>query len=206
MKLALVPRTTEFYDLFTAAGENAARIAAKAEERFRTFPETNVSQQEIKTLEHEGDRLTREIIDLLNTQYITPFDRDDIYRLARAIDDIADHIENASELLGLYKVEGPMEQAVDQCRVLVASAQSLAEALGSLRHLKRVEPYLVKIKDLEDDGDRILRDAIAALFDDDGIDPRTIIRWKDIFEALEDAIDACDTAADFVGNIAVKNL
>lgn len=206
MKLALVPRTTEFFDLFTEAGQNAVEAARLAERRFREFPEGSVTQSEVKALEHHGDELTRQTIELLNTQYITPFDREDIYELAKAIDDVVDYIENASDLLGLYKVEAPMQQSTEQCRVLVESAQHLANALSELKHLRRVEPHIVEVKRLEDEGDRIVRDAIAALFEDEGVDPRTIIRWKDIFEALEDAIDACETAADLVGNIVVKNV
>src|SRR5947199_8279260 len=108
MKLALVPRTTEFFALFTAAGENALETARLAERRFRGFPERTVDQTEVKERETQGDELTREIVELLNRQYITPFDREDIYELAKAIDDVVDYIENASDLLGLYKVEAPM--------------------------------------------------------------------------------------------------
>jgi predicted phosphate transport protein (TIGR00153 family) len=206
MKLSLVPKTTEFYDLFTEAGENALETARKAQERFRSFPEASVTQDEIKQLENHGDELTRQIIELVNTQYITPFDREDIYELAKAIDDVVDFIENACDLLGLYRVEGPMEQAHAQCRVLVEAAENLAFSLAELRSVRQAERHLVAVKRLEDEGDRIVRDAIAALFEDDGVSPLTVIRWKDIFEALEDAIDACETAADVVGNIVVKNL
>jgi predicted phosphate transport protein (TIGR00153 family) len=205
MKLSLVPRTTEFYDLFTAAGENALATARKAEARFRTYPDHDVRQAEVKELENHGDDLTRQIIELLNTQYITPFDREDIYELAKAIDDVVDFIENASDLLGLYKVERAMEQALDQCRILVESAEHLATALSELRGFRNAQPHLVEVKRLEDEGDRVLRDAIASLFENH-VDAVTVIRWKDIFEALEDAIDACETAADVVGNIVVKNL
>jgi uncharacterized protein len=205
MKLSLVPRTTEFYDLFTAAGENALAAARQAQARFRTFPQAEVSQAEIKRLETEGDRLTEQIIVLLNTQYITPFDREDIYELAKEIDDVVDFIENASDLLDLYKVDRPMPQALDQCRVLVEAAEHLANALAELRGFRRAERHLLEVKRLEDEGDRIVRDAIANLFENH-VDPMTVIRWKDIFEALEDAIDACETAADVVGNIVVKNL
>jgi predicted phosphate transport protein (TIGR00153 family) len=205
MKLSLVPRTTEFYDLFTAAGANALVAARQAQARFRTFPQAEVSQAEIKRLETEGDRLTEQIIVLLNTQYITPFDREDIYELAKEIDDVVDFIENASDLLDLYKVDHPMQQALDQCRVLVEAAEHLANALAELRGFRRAERHLLEVKRLEDEGDRIVRDAIASLFENH-VDPLTVIRWKDIFEALEDAIDACETAADVVGNIVVKNL
>jgi predicted phosphate transport protein (TIGR00153 family) len=205
MRLALVPRTTEFYVLFTRAGENMLETARLAERRFREFPETGVDQKAVKELENRGDDLTREIIDLLNTQYITPFDREDIYQLAKSIDDVVDYIENASDLLGLYKVESRMEQSQEQSRVLVGAAEHLANALAELRHLRRAEPHIAGVKLLEKEGDRIVRAAIAALFDGHA-NSVEIIRWKDIFEALEDAIDACETAADLVGNIVVKNV
>jgi predicted phosphate transport protein (TIGR00153 family) len=206
VRFSLVPKTTEFYSLFIEAGENALETARRAEQRFRSFPEGPVTQHEIKQLENKGDELTRQIIELLNTQYITPFDREDIYELAKAIDDVVDFIENASDLLGLYRVEGPMEQAHEQCRVLVGAAENLAFALAELRSVRQAERHLVAVKRFEDEGDRIVRDAIAALFENDGVSPLTVIRWKDIFEALEDAIDACETAADVVGNIVVKNM
>ena len=206
MKLSLIPKTTEFFDLFTAAGENALKTARKADERFRSYPESTVTQEEVKDLENAGDDLTQQIIELLNTQYITPFDREDIYELAKAIDDVVDFIENASDLLGLYRVDGPMEESYEQCRVLVEAAENLAAALAELRGFRGAQRHLVQVKRLEDEGDRIVRDAIAALFEDDRVSPLTVIRWKDIFEALEDAIDACETAADVVGNIVVKNL
>jgi predicted phosphate transport protein (TIGR00153 family) len=205
MRLRLVPRTTEFYDLFTAAGENAVEVARLAQQRFRECPDPSVPQSAVKELEHRGDDLTHEIIELLNTQYITPFDREDIFQLARAIDDVVDNIENASEFLGLYKIEAPMEQAVDQCRVLLGATEHLAGALSELKTLRRAERHLPEVKALEDEGDRIVRDALAALFED-GADPLDVIRWKDIFEALEEAIDACETAANVVGNIVVKNV
>ena len=205
MRLAFVPKTTEFYDLFTRAGENLLATARLAEQRFREFPQTSVEHEQVKELENQGDDLTREIIDLLNTQYITPFDREDIYELAKEIDDVVDYIEHASELLDLYQVDSRMEQSVEQCRVLVEAAEHLSKALAELRQLRRVEQHIVQVKRLEDEGDRIERTAIAALFSE-GVDPLTVIRWKDIFEALEDAVDACETAADLVGNIVVKNV
>jgi predicted phosphate transport protein (TIGR00153 family) len=206
MKISLVPRTTEFYDLFTAAGENALAAARKAEERSRAFPERVVHQQEVKELENRGDELTRQIIELLNTQYITPFDREDIYELAKAIDDVVDYIENASDLLGLYQVGRAMDRSVELSRILVSAVENLSKAIAELRGLRNAERFLVEVKRLEDDGDRVLREAIASLFQDGEVDAMTVIRWKDILEALEDAIDAAETAADVVGNIVVKNL
>jgi uncharacterized protein len=205
MRLALVPRTNEFYDLFAEAGLNALETARATEQRLREFPDTSVSHERVKELETQGDRLTHDLIQLLNTQYLTPLDREDIYALATAIDDVVDHIEHASDLLGLYRIEAPMEQALEQARVLVAGADALARALATLRTPQAVRRHLVEVKRYEDEGDRIVRDAIAALFEDEDVSPRLIIRWKDIFEVLEQAIDACDRAAQVIGNIVVKN-
>jgi uncharacterized protein Yka (UPF0111/DUF47 family) len=205
MRLALVPRPAEFYELFTRAGENALEAAQKAEVRFREHPNSSVTQAELKEVEHAGDRITHDIIQLLNTQYVTPFDREDIYQLATAIDDVVDHIDEACDLLELYGVESAAKQALEQCRILVAAAEHLARALADLKSRKSVQQELVELKAMEDEGDRVVRDAIADLFRDPRIDPLVVIRWKDIFEGLEAAIDACETAANFVGNIVVKN-
>jgi len=205
MRLAFVPKTTEFYDLFTRAGQNLLETARLVEKRFAEFPEDNVRQADVKALEHKGDEVTREILELLNTQYVTPFDREDIYELAKAIDDVVDYMENASDLLGLYKVESRLDASLEQCKLLVEVAEHLAGALADLKHLRRADEHVVEVKRLEDEGDSVVRAGIAGLFDD-GSDPLMVIRWKDILEALEDAIDSGETAADLVGNIVVKNV
>ena len=205
MRLAFVPKTTEFYDLFTRAGENLLEAARLVERRFAEFPEDTVRQSEVKALEHQGDEITREILELLNTQYVTPFDREDIYDLAKVIDDVVDYMENASDLLGLYKVESRLDASLEQCRVLVEMAEHLHSALVDLKQLRRADKHVVEVKRLEDEGDRIVRSGIAGLFENN-TDPLVVIRWKDILEALEDAIDSCETAADLVGNIVVKNV
>ena len=205
MRLALVPRTSEFYDLFARAGANALEAARKAETRFREYPNGSVTQADVKEIEHTGDRITHDIIQLLNTQYVTPFDREDIYGLATAIDDIVDLIEEASDLLELYGTESATRHALEQCRILVAAVEWLERALRELKGFRRAQPALVEVKRLEDEGDRVVRDAIADLFRDARIDPLVVIRWKDIYDALEGAIDACETAANVLANIVVKN-
>jgi len=205
MRLALIPKTSEFYELFGEAGANALEIAKKAETRFGEYPNASVTQADVKELEHVGDRLTAEIIQTLNTHYVTPFDREDIYELATRLDDVVDHIEHACDLLELYSVQSPSRQALEQCRILVAATELLAAALAQLKSRQGVQERLVEVKRLEDEGDRVVRDAIAALFHDPRIDPLIVIRWKDIYEALEDALDACETAANVVANIVVKN-
>jgi uncharacterized protein Yka (UPF0111/DUF47 family) len=205
VRLSLVPRTSEFYDLFAQAGSNALEIARKTETRFREFPNSSVLQAEIRELEHAGDAITHDLIQLLNAQYVTPFDREDIYELATTIDDVVDHIDEAADHLELYGVEVMARAALDQCRILVGATSHLAAALADLRGRHRVQEELVQLKQLEDEGDRVVRDAIADLFRGATIDPLIVIRWKDIFEALEDAIDACETAGNVLGNVVVKN-
>ena len=205
MRLALVPRTAEFYDLFAAAGRNAHEAARLTEIRFRETPDASVAHARVKELETEGDRVTHDVFELLNTQYVTPFDREDVYALAKAVDDVVDNIDEASDLLDIYRIEAPMEQSLAQCRTLVDATAQLELALGALRNFRGANEAVGQIGRLEDEGDRIVRDGVAALFEDEDVDPRTMIRWKDVFEALERAIDACETAAHAVGNIVVKN-
>ena len=205
MRLSLVPRPTEFYDLFARAGANALECAQQTEIRFRDHPNSTVTQAHVKAIETAGDQITHDLIQLLNTQYVTPFDREDIYELATAIDDVVDYIEEATALLELYSVEQPTRQSLEQCTIIVAAAEHLAAALAGLKGLKTVQESLVQLKQKEDEGDRLVRDAIAALFHTEKIDPLVVIRWKDIYDALERALDACETAANVLGNIVVKN-
>jgi hypothetical protein len=205
MRISLTPRTSEFFTLFGKAGENALQVSRLVERRFREHPNSGITQEQVKKEETEGDAITRELITLLNTQYVTPFDRDDIYLLATEIDDVVDYLEEASDLLGLYGVEMPTRHAVEQCGIIVKACEQLAIACDNLKGMRGVQEALVQVKAHEDEGDRVLRDALAALFRDEAIDPLIVIRWKDIYEALERALDACETAANVVANIVVKN-
>ena len=205
MKLSFTPRTNEFFDLFTRAGENALEAARLNERRFREWPNPPVTQDDVKAVETAGDTITRDLIQLLNTQYVTPFDREDIYSLATELDDVVDYIEESCDLLGLYGIESPTRHAVEQCGILVGAVEQLAIALGSLKGMRGVQDALVRVKQLEDDGDRVVHDALASLFRDDRIDPLLVIRWKDVYDSLEKALDACETAANVIANIVVKN-
>jgi uncharacterized protein Yka (UPF0111/DUF47 family) len=205
MRISLTPRTAEFFTLFARAGENALEVARLVERRFREHPSSDVTQEQVKRVETEGDGITRELITLLNTQYITPFDREDIFLLATEIDDVVDYLEEASDLLGLYGLEMASPHADEQCAIIVRACEQLSIACDNLKGMRGVQEALVEVKRCEDHGDRILRDALASLFSDDGADPLVVIRWKDIYEALERALDACETAANVLGNIVVKN-
>lgn len=200
----LAPRDDVFFALFAEAGANSLKAAKTLEEMLGSWPEDLGLGQEILALEQEGDRVTHEIIRRLNSTFVTPLDREDIYALATQLDDIVDFVEEAADYLGLYKVEAPMSQAIELSRILVAACDQLATALGELPAFGNLEPFWIEIHRLENEGDRISRDAVASLFSD-GIDPMVVIRWKDIFAVLEKAIDATETAAHILEGIVIKN-
>jgi predicted phosphate transport protein (TIGR00153 family) len=200
----LAPRDREFFDLFEEAGGNIERAAGLLENMLVSFPERNDLAREILICEQDGDRITHDIIQRLNQTFVTPIDREDIYALASALDDVVDYTEEVADYLGLYKIEAPMSQAQDLAHVLQAAARQIAEAMPRLRGFKDISHYTVEINRLENDGDRITREAIASLFDN-GIDPMVVIRWKDIFERLEEAIDATERVANILEGIVIKN-
>jgi len=200
----LAPGDREFFDLFEEAGGNILRAAGLLENMLVTFPERSELARDILICEQDGDRITHDIIRRLNQTFVTPIDREDIYALASALDDVVDYTEEVSDYLGLYRIEAPMSQAQDLAHVLHAAARQISEAMPRLRGFKDISHYTVEINRLENDGDRITREAIASLFDN-GIDPMVVIRWKDIFERLEEAIDATERVANILEGIVIKN-
>jgi predicted phosphate transport protein (TIGR00153 family) len=200
----LAPRDREFFDLFEEAGGNILRAAGLLEQMLEDFPERSDLAREILLCEQEGDRITHDIIQRLNQTFVTPIDREDIHAIASALDDVVDYTEEVADYLGLYKIEAPMSQAQDLAKVLHGAARQIAEAMPRLRGFKDINQFTVEINRLENDGDRITREAIASLFDT-GIDPMVVIRWKDIFERLEEAIDATERVANILEGIVIKN-
>jgi predicted phosphate transport protein (TIGR00153 family) len=205
MRVGFGTGSAEMFELIARAGANAVEIAKAAEQRFRDYPSSSVTQDDVKELEHEGDRIVVATLHCINAQFVTPYDREDLVTLAFAVDEVPDKIENAAELLGLYGVESPTKQSLELCGLLVRATEELAALLGRLRGLRGSAEEIRTIKQIEDEADDVARAARASLFKDDRIDPVIVIRWKDIYEALEDAVDACETAAHRVGNILVKN-
>ncbi|MFL5866778.1 MAG: DUF47 domain-containing protein [Thermoleophilaceae bacterium] len=200
----IAPREREFFDLFDEAGGNIQRAAALLEEMLRDYPDRSELARDILICEQEGDRITHDIIQRLNQTFVTPIDREDILALASALDDVVDFTEEVADYLGLYKIEAPMDQAQQLAKVLHQASRQIAQAMPRLRGFKDISHYTVEINRLENDGDRIVREAVASLFDT-GIDPMVVIRWKDIFEKLEDAIDATEHVANIIEGIALKN-
>jgi predicted phosphate transport protein (TIGR00153 family) len=202
---SFAPKDRVFFDLLREEGENALRAARLLHEMLDRWPDEREGlARDILKAEQEGDRITHDIVQRLNTTFVTPFDHEDIYGLATGLDDVVDYIEETADFLGLYKIEAPMQQALDLSTVLVAACEQLAVALAELRGFKDLDQYWVEIHRLENDGDRISRDAVASLFAN-GIDPMVVIRWKDIFAVLERAIDSTETAAHIIEGVVIKN-
>ena len=200
----LAPRDREFFDLFEEAGGNIERAASLLEQMLADYPDRSDLARDILICEQEGDRITHDIIRRLNETFVTPIDREDIHSLASALDDVVDFTEEVADYMGLYKIEAPMEQAQRQTQILHQAARQIAAAMPRLRGFQDISHYTVEINRLENDGDRVTREAMGALFDN-GIDPMVVIRWKDIFEKLEDAIDATEHVANIIEGIALKN-
>lgn len=192
------------------AGSNILRSGVLLRELLAELPERSGLVGELKSFEQEGDRITHDIIHRLSRprppgrRLRLPFDAGDGYALATALDDVLDHTEQTAALLHLYGVEAPMEQAVELADVLVGADEQIVKALERLSAGAEPGPYLVEIHRLENEGDRLLRDGVASLFEGGAADPMVVIRWKDIFESLEAAVDACETVAHVIEGIMLK--
>jgi uncharacterized protein len=192
----------ELLELFEASGRNVQRASCLLRDLFADFPEHPELAAEVRDCEHRGDEIAHDILRRL-AERGSDFDAADIHALTGALDDIVDHAEEAADELGLYRVEAPMEQAQAMTDVLVGAAEQVATALHALREGEEVAFQLGEIRRLEKHADRIVREAVASLFVT-GIDPMMVIRWKDIFETLESAVDACETVANVLEGIALK--
>ena len=182
------PKEREFFDLFEEAGSNIVRAAELLERMLDQWPDHGELSRDVVVCEQEGDRITHDIIQRLNQTFVTPFDREDIIDLASAMDNIVDFIEEIADFLGLFRIEAPTDQAQRMARVLHEATRQVNGAMPALRRLEDIRTFMVEVNRLENEGDRILREAVATLFDH-GIDPMVILRWKDVFQGLEDAID-----------------
>jgi uncharacterized protein len=197
-------RDRRFFDLFEEGASNAVRAAEILEEMLRDFPEKAELVRDIVVCEQEGDRITHDIHLRLNQTFVTPIDREDILELTSDLDDIVDHIDEVADYLGLYKIEAPMEQSQALAEILLQATQQIAQGMRLLRTFGDLTQHTVEVNRLENEGDHVARHAIASLFDT-GIDPMVVIRWKDIFERLEDAIDACEHVANTMAAVVLKN-
>jgi uncharacterized protein Yka (UPF0111/DUF47 family) len=205
--MSLVRRSVDgdLQALFEESGHNVLRTTTLLRDLLADYPERAALADQVRKCEHEGDRITHDVIHRLATGRRTgaPFDAGEGHRLATALDDIVDHAEQVADTLGLYAVEATMEQAVELADVLVGASEQVDKALACLWSGGELGPHLVEIHRLENEGDRLRRDAVASLFAS-GTDPMVVIRWRDIFESLEDAVDACEAVAHALEGISLR--
>ncbi|HEU0192689.1 MAG TPA: DUF47 family protein [Gaiellales bacterium] len=203
-KIRLVPQNREFYSLFEQAAANLVSAAQLLLELLEHYPDRKPLVAEIKDREHEGDRLTHEIVQQLHKTFVTPIDREDIYDLATVLDDILDYIDQVADELNLYGVAEVPPEAIEQAGVILRATNKLVDAVAGLDGLRDISTLLVDLHTLEDDGDRLVRTATAKLFSG-GMDPLVVIRWKDIHADLEQAVDSCERAAHVLESVYLKN-
>jgi uncharacterized protein Yka (UPF0111/DUF47 family) len=194
----------ELLVLFEESGRNVQRASQLLRDLLAEYPEQPELAREVLLCEQEGDRIAHDILHRLAERGSGgTLEPADVHALTGALDDVVDHAEEAADQLGLYGVEAPMEPAQEMARVLGGAADEVAESLRQLRDGEDLSPHLVEIHRLENEADRIVRAAVASLFAT-GIDPMIVIRWKDIFETLEAAVDACETVANVLEGITLK--
>lgn len=204
MKIRLFPKDPAFFDLFTRSADNAVEGAKLYAEMLRSYEDAKASHKLIREREHRGDELTHEIIRHLNTTFVTPFDREDIHALATGLDDIMDFIEAAADLFVLHRIEAPTETVKEQARILVRICEVMSDGVRNLKKFKDLERYWIEINQIENEGDQIYRRAVADLFNGDH-QALEVLKWKEIYEQTEQAIDAAEKIANILEAIVLKH-
>jgi predicted phosphate transport protein (TIGR00153 family) len=208
MKLRLFAHDQSFFNLFEAAADNMAECARLLDDLLGDFVGPEVKAKRLTEHEHEGDRITHAVLTRLNSTFITPFDREDIYALASLLDDVVDELEEAGAMLVLHKVTKPIEPVREQAQLIRRAAEETARGLRHLRRLDEapLQAYRVAVKELEDEGDRVYRRALADLHTFPGEHPaRHVLVGKDIVEQLEEALDSLDHVTHTVESIVLKH-
>jgi predicted phosphate transport protein (TIGR00153 family) len=206
MKLKISNRAEDFFPLFTRGAVNLREGVELLLDLVSDYRDVELKARRVLEREHEGDTVTHEVIERLNTTFITPMDREDIYTLATALDDVMDHVEAAADLFVLHHIAEPRPAMIQQATVLLAAAMQTEEAIGALASLERgrLEPYWIEVNSLENEGDRIYRHAVADLFSGDHR-AMDVLKWKDVSEELEEALDGFENIANIVESIVLKH-
>ena len=206
MKLKISNRAEAFFDLFTESAENLRTAAELLQDLIRDYRDVELKAQRIADREHEGDEVTHAIIRLLNTTFVTPMDREDIYQLATALDDVMDAIEAVSDLFVLHRIGSPLPEMQAQIDVLVLAALQTEQALAALPNMRReeLEQYWIEINRLENEGDRLYRRAIADLFSGEHR-AMDVLKWKEVIENLEEALDGLENVANIIESTVLKH-
>jgi predicted phosphate transport protein (TIGR00153 family) len=203
----LLPREESFFDIFEQAADNVHEAAKALVALMENYTDVEEKAKHIKGLEHKGDDYTHQTIERLNKTFITPIDREDIHEFVCRLDDVVDLIDTAVNRMVLYKVTKPRTEAVALARVLVQATETIAKAMRDVRNMKNIDRIIrhcVDIHTAENEGDRIMQQGLAALFEGTP-DPLDVIKWKDILAELESATDRCEDAANVLESIVLKN-
>jgi predicted phosphate transport protein (TIGR00153 family) len=201
----LIPKEEKFFAMFKELSVAIIEGALLLKDMMDNFEDPAQSQKKIKDVEHKCDQLTHDIIKKLNKSFVTPFDREDIYALSGALDDIMDLIDASSQRFVMYNVEKPTPEAKELAFIILKSCQTIDKAVGLLGgKLEPIAEYCVEVNALENEADRVCREAISKLFDEEK-DAIQLIKWKEIYETLERATDKCEDAANILESVVVKN-
>jgi uncharacterized protein len=203
VRFRLTPREDSFYDMFADSADNLVTGARLLVELISDGADREGIAEKLRTCEHTGDDFTHAIMRRLNESFITPFDREDIYRLASTLDDVMDFMEAAADLVVLYKIEELPRDIVRQVEVLERAAELTAEAMPRLRGMKDLSEYWIEINRLENQGDQVYRRLLAELFSGE-YDALTVLKLKEVIDELEAAADAFEHVANTIETIAVK--
>lgn len=204
MRLRLIPEERVFFDLFDQGAENAVQAARLYLEMVERYDDPKATHKGIRDLEHSGDEITHEIIRRLNTTFVTPLDREDIHALAAGIDDVVDFIEAAADNFILHNIEQPTPEAREQAQILVRICEAITEGVRDLRRFKGLEKYWIQVNEIENQGDQVYRRAIAELFGGEH-KAMDVLKWKEIYDNVEAAIDACEDVANRLEAVVLKH-
>lgn len=201
----LFPRKQDFFEMFNQAAQNMVVGSRLLKEMMEHYDDIERRALEIKKVEHTGDTITHTLVKNLNRTFITPIDREDIYALASCIDDVLDLVEATADRLVVFRIEKPTAEAVKLSDIIYQSCEELARGIARLRKVTNLDATLVKVNSLENEADRITRDAIARLFESEK-DPITVVKWKEIYESLEAGTDRCEDVANVLERILLKHV
>ncbi|TMK19743.1 MAG: DUF47 domain-containing protein [Actinobacteria bacterium] len=204
VRLKFIPREKAFFEQFTRGAGNLVDGARLLKAMVDDFSDPKASHKAIVDAEHHGDAITHEIINTLNSTFVTPLDREDIHTLATGIDDVMDYIEAAADMLILHNVESPTDAVRAQCEVLIRACTAVQECVTRLETFKGLETYWQQVHDIEKEGDRVFRQTVAELFNG-RYKAMDVLKWKEIYDQIEAAIDQCEKIADALEAIVLKN-
>jgi uncharacterized protein len=205
MRITLLPKDTRFLDLFASAGANLAEAAAELGELLEHFDRLEQRIASIQRLEKRGDQLDREMNQRLENAFVAPFDREDIHELTVRLDDVVDYVQAVAESMSIFDVKEPTTDARRLAQILAEQGKELAAALAKLNKMKDLNEHLAKVHELEHEADGVSRAAIARLFRDGG-DPLEVIKWRELYLQMENAIDAAEDAAEAIERMIHKRV